>query len=551
MDCMEGYMRLIGAGVLAAALFASKGFAQTDACLANFQESGSILRGKVLETFEEFPGIDQATAIRRLKTQLPAIGMSVIAVDAAAGTIKAENQAPNSRPFPVEFTVSSIPGGARVRVLVKMKAGQMVVGGTKPGICDTVRLVKHESDPKTQTVTPAESKKAEPPFSNQDVLKLVAAGIDDEVIITKIRLAPNAAFDVSTDGLVALKKSGASKAVISAMVTRGSEGSSRTPAPAQASETFPSLPNVCPGEGGCMFTTWAPREALTLYGEPRASATSVGRLAKHERVTGVSSLLVPSKPGSCTVRRTVTATDQKTNRDVRLTPGTVLRTIYYQGEGFMLASVNGSMVSVGGMGEELECGVEPVYELWLQVRTKAGLSGWTNKREALIGTSRYDEELPPVREAVNKPPVAAGVAPPFGLVEASEGQTCVTLSTEAQKGQRIAMLMFDPPAVAFGTVQTRLTKPCGRSTGRAYWILPDASVPSGTGVGVIAPKFEASGAKPHPFVTVQGGKYTARRCTSNEGANFTAWRGDTRVWRGYIALGYETVPDCTAEETRP
>jgi hypothetical protein len=528
-------------------LVAVQGLAQTDACLANFQESGSIFRGKVLETFEEFPGIDQATAIRRLKVQLADAGMSIISVDATAGTIKGENQAPNARPFPMEFTITPTKDGVRVRLWLKMNAGQMVVGGTKPAICETLRLVKNEPEPPAP-----EPKRPEAPLSNEEVLKLVSAGMDDEVIIAKIRQTSSVVFDVSTDGLVALKKGGASKGVISAMVSRSSGNTVSSPgAPLPPPEIAPALRNVCPGEGGCMFAEWAAREPLTLYADHRTSAKALGRLTKHERVNGLSSLLVPTRLGSCSVRRAVTGTDEKTGRDVRLTPGTILRTIYYQGEGFLLAYVNGAMVSVGGMGDELDCGTEPTYELWLQVRTKSGTTAWTNNRDALIGTSRYDEELPAARQtATSKPSVQTAAAPPIGVVEVRDDQTCVTLSTSAEKGQRIAIMLFDPPMVSYGTIQTRLTKPCGRSTGRAYWILPDSKIPAGTGVGIIGTTFGAAGGKPRPFVTVQGEKYTARQCTSGAGMHFTAWRGSLRVWHSYYSLGYDTVPSCTAEETR-
>jgi hypothetical protein len=546
MGATEGSnMRTLGVAV-AAILFAVQALAQTDACLANFQESGSIFRGRVLETFEEFPGIDQATAIRRLKVHLPASGMSVVSVDAASGTIKSENQAPNARPFPVEFTITPTNDGVRVRLWLKMNAGQMIVGGTKPAICETLRLVKNEPE------SPApDPKKAEAPLSNAEVLKLVSAGIDDEVIIAKIRQAAAVAFDVSTDGLVSLKKGGASKGIISAIMARSESGATKQTAVSTVPEQVPSLPGVCPGEGGCIFTEWAAQEPLTLYSDHRTSGTVVGRLAKNERVTGLTSLLVPTRPGSCTVRRAVTGTDEKTNRNVRLAAGMTLRTIYYQGEGYILAYVNGAFVSVSGIGEELDCDTEPSYELWLQVRTKSGTTGWTNKREGLIGTSRYDDDLPPIPVAATSKAMApATPAPPFGLVEVRDDQTCVTMNTSAEKGQRIAILMFDPPSVGYGTIQTRLTKPCGRSSGRAYWILPDAKMPMGTGVGVIGSKFGATGGKPHPFVTVQGERFAARQCTSSEGVHFTAWRGNTRVWHSYYRLEYETVPNCTPEETR-
>lgn len=190
-------------------------FSQTNQCLANFKESGSIFKGKVLETYEDFAGIDVQTAVRRLQAQLPADGMTIVSVDAGAGIIRAENNAPNSRPFPIEFTVSAVQSGARVRLLAKMNAGMMVVGGTKPSICKTIQLATVE--PPTPPPPPAPP---EPALSNEEVVKLVEADLGDEIVIAKIKSSPDAKFEVSTAALVALKKAKVSKAVIAAMIER-------------------------------------------------------------------------------------------------------------------------------------------------------------------------------------------------------------------------------------------------------------------------------------------------------------------------------------------
>ncbi len=55
------------------------------------------------------------------------------------------------------------------------------------------------------------------PMTNEDVLKLVGAGIGDEVILTRIRSGPTA-FALDTDGIVQLRKAGVSDAVLSAML---------------------------------------------------------------------------------------------------------------------------------------------------------------------------------------------------------------------------------------------------------------------------------------------------------------------------------------------
>jgi hypothetical protein len=55
------------------------------------------------------------------------------------------------------------------------------------------------------------------PMTNEDVLKLVAAGIGEEVILTKIR-SGSTAFALDTESILQLRKAGVSDAVLSAML---------------------------------------------------------------------------------------------------------------------------------------------------------------------------------------------------------------------------------------------------------------------------------------------------------------------------------------------
>lgn len=254
------------------AIFAAPLLAQTDDCLSHFQESGSIFRGKILETYVEFSGVDKTTALSRLQSQLPGTEFSIISVDAEAGTIKSENQAPNARPFPIEFTVSPTASGVRVRLWLKMNAGQTVVGGTKPAICKLLRLAAVDPPPppepaKPETANPdaagaqarapadgddadkplsaeaiakltggssddqsgdkeagsAHNKKQQKALTNDDIIKLVKAELGDQVVINKIKSSPGDKLDTSTDALIRLKKAGVSKAIIDAMIKRGDQ----------------------------------------------------------------------------------------------------------------------------------------------------------------------------------------------------------------------------------------------------------------------------------------------------------------------------------------
>jgi hypothetical protein len=60
----------------------------------------------------------------------------------------------------------------------------------------------------------------EKPLRNDDVLSLVKVGLDDKLIISKIQAAEATDFDLSTEGIVALKTAKVSNAVIDAMMKR-------------------------------------------------------------------------------------------------------------------------------------------------------------------------------------------------------------------------------------------------------------------------------------------------------------------------------------------
>jgi hypothetical protein len=66
-------------------------------------------------------------------------------------------------------------------------------------------------------------------FANSDVIDLLKAGMNDSVIIAKIKQAPEVNFKLEKDDLIALKSAGASPDVISAMITRETPASDSEP----------------------------------------------------------------------------------------------------------------------------------------------------------------------------------------------------------------------------------------------------------------------------------------------------------------------------------
>ena len=80
-----------------------------------------------------------------------------------------------------------------------------------------------------------------PAMTNADVIKLANAGLPDEVIVASINQAPSRDFDLSVDGLIALKTAGVHDAAITAMTRAGGFGGKSV---AAAPDALPSATNV-------------------------------------------------------------------------------------------------------------------------------------------------------------------------------------------------------------------------------------------------------------------------------------------------------------------
>ena len=86
---------------------------------------------------------------------------------------------------------------------------------------------KKQSELKAQGAGPgatpqagAAGSRGEKALGNDDILSLVKVGLDDSLIISKINQAPAVAFDLSTEGIVALKTAKVSNGVIDSMMKR-------------------------------------------------------------------------------------------------------------------------------------------------------------------------------------------------------------------------------------------------------------------------------------------------------------------------------------------
>jgi hypothetical protein len=123
-------------------------------------------------------------------------------------------------------------------------------------------------------------------MSNQDVIDMVALGLGDDVVISKIHAALETKFDTELDAMKALKVAKASDAVIAAMVNP------KPPAPIAAASVAPAAPpddpNLPPKEVGIYWRdgkTWIPIDGQNVsqakIGGRAAHAFSYGIASKH------------------------------------------------------------------------------------------------------------------------------------------------------------------------------------------------------------------------------------------------------------------------------
>jgi hypothetical protein len=129
-------------------------------------------------------------------------------------------------------------------------------------------------------------------LNNDSVTKLINAGLSDDLIVSTINAVPGA-YDISPDGLIGLKKAGASDKVVSAIVLKTSSASeakaSVSPTPsgteaATAPADQPTQKSFAPALSG-EITSYAARVPPNTANSPRVflQSASKGRNRNAER----------------------------------------------------------------------------------------------------------------------------------------------------------------------------------------------------------------------------------------------------------------------------
>ncbi|MGD0731706.1 MAG: hypothetical protein ABR956_10610 [Terracidiphilus sp.] len=96
-----------------------------------------------------------------------------------------------------------------------------------------------QAQPATQPAQQPAPQPAPQALSNDSVIKLVKAGLSDDLIVSTIANSPGA-YDVSPDAMIALKSAGASDKVVSAIVSKSNAAAQPAPPPMPAAPPAPS-----------------------------------------------------------------------------------------------------------------------------------------------------------------------------------------------------------------------------------------------------------------------------------------------------------------------
>jgi hypothetical protein len=217
-------------------------------CPDTFKKRGSIFTHWVYTASADFADVPVRVAVERLRQQLPSKQIEVLSANAEQGTLHCRTL-PDSRQraFDVDLTVSPLGSGARVTMVLTLPPTGVSDAGLRESMCDTVSVAAlavanpaaegaagtrqpapdlPEPAPRATAAAAAAPRPEpqEPSLTNEDVVKLVQAGLASDLIVTKIMQSSSVAFDLSTNGLVALANLKIPHDVIAAMLRRAHDG---------------------------------------------------------------------------------------------------------------------------------------------------------------------------------------------------------------------------------------------------------------------------------------------------------------------------------------
>jgi len=171
--------------------------------------------------------------------------------------------------------------------------------------------------------------------------------------------------------------------MVGAAAGQGAEGPQAMPVP-----TLPFVDwKACPGEG-CQYGRWTARRSVVVYDTWKDNRRPIARLAKGDRVVGLTGVVVTYKPGVILIDRDMP--------EEGLQRGDTILTYAYRGEGLSAVWFKGSYypdfdISFAKWPEGGGCGsthcAATYLDLgkkvwWAEIKLNSGRTGWVNMNEA-------------------------------------------------------------------------------------------------------------------------------------------------------------------------
>jgi len=168
----------------------------------------------------------------------------------------------------------------------------------------------------------------------------------------------------------------------------------RAQAPVRPPVPFEDV-GACPFEG-CVYREWKARTTVQVRAARQGDAPVIFRLQAGETVTALTGVVVTIRAGR--VRFDMPQRLTTSSGPIAVSPGQTLYLLTYQGEGFTKAWFNGkvyenvdasSFMNAACDAVPNRCSgrvVEPSRtEWWVQIRNKAGQTGWTREPDKFDG----------------------------------------------------------------------------------------------------------------------------------------------------------------------
>ena|SRR3972149_1034755 len=153
-----------------------------------------------------------------------------------------------------------------------------------------------------------------------------------------------------------------------------------------SAETFskPPIPyennGACPFEC-CTYREWYAKKETIILKDRRNGSPVAYKVGKGERVTGLTGVVITTKPGRVKVLKPVRIGYYNASR------GEIVYLLTYRGEGFFKVWYKGNIIdSVDMYGLDTNKVVFSILESpesiwWVQIKNKDGQTGWSNKPE--------------------------------------------------------------------------------------------------------------------------------------------------------------------------